>query len=250
MKFKVGDKVVRTEVCPKGYEVKQGKTYVVQRVSNDLGVIYLEGVFNSEGNLSWFMPNNFELVKENTPKFKKGDKVTIIGAPNNIGIENVIIGSCGIVTAEGVETSNLLVQSEGCLNTTKDFYFTPKSLKHFEQVDKNYRHLSPDTLIPISIDGVESEVPLGDLVHATALLGMTNGTYGCRLWTKLEGLFDNDDVIGDSYSSVIKFEEQKVLFSKFFLDPKKEQQKENIKKTILVKETELKELQNQLKELD
>lgn len=250
MKFKVGDKVVRTEVCPKGYEVKQGKTYVVQRVSNDLGVIYLEGVFNSEGNLSWFMPNNFELVKENTPKFKKGDKVTIIGAPNNIGIENVIIGSCGIVTAEGVETSNLLVQSEGCLNTTKDFYFTPKSLKHFEQVDKNYRHLSPDTLIPISIDGVESEVHLGDLVHAQALLGTTTGFYGAKIWEAVKDVIDPQMGMCGSYSDVDKADEQDALISKFFIDLKKEQQKEDIKKTILVKETELKELQNQLKELD
>lgn len=250
MKFKVGDKVVRTETCADGYTVKQGNTYIVQKIHKESGVIYLEGVFDSNGNLDWFNPDNFELMKENTPKFKKGDKVTIIGSPDNIGIENVIIGSCGIVTAEGVETSNLLVQSEGCLNTTKDFYFTPKSLKHFEQKDKNYRHLSPDTLIPISIDGVESEVPLGDLVHAQALLGTTDGFYGGRMWEAIKDVIDPKMYISFNYSNVQKLEEQKVLFSKFFLDPKKEQQKEDIKKTILVKETELKELQNQLKELD
>jgi len=215
MKFKVGDKVIRTECVCVSDNIKQGNTYIVQKIHKEAGFIYLEGIFDSNGNLDWFNPDNFELVKENTPKFKKGDKSI------HVSLEEV--------------------------------YSTPNEnvFELYEQEDKNYRHLSPDTLIPISIDGVESEVPLGDLVHATALLGMTNGTYGCRLWTKLEGLFDNDDdVIGDSYSSVVKFEEQKVLFSKFFLDPKKEQQKEDIKKTILAKETELKVLQSQLKELD
>lgn len=248
MKFKVGDKVVRTETCTNGYTVKQGNTYTVKKIHKESGVIYLEGIYNSDGNLDWFNPDNFELVKENTPKFKKGDKVTIIGAPDNIGIENVIIGSCGIVTAEGVETSNLLVQSEGCLNTTKYFYFTPKSLKHFEQKDKNYRHLSPDTLIPISIDGVESEVPLGDLVHATALVGEANGEHGYLLYKTLSKQFDSDSIVSESntYPNNDVSEAQQKLLAKYFIDPKKE----DIKKTILAKETELKELQNQLKELD
>lgn len=246
MKFKAGDKVVRTEVCPKGYEVKQGETYVVQRVSNDLGVIYLEGIFNSEGNLDWFNPDNFKLVKENIPKFKKGDKVKCV---NSTLASSVEIG--GIYTIKNHKEMSW----DGGISyhvTLEEVKSTPNEsvFELYEQEDKNYRHLSPDTLIPISIDGVENEVPLGDLVHATALLGTTEGFYGGRIWKAIKDIIDPKMYTSFSYSKVKKLEEQKVLFSKFFLDPKKEQQKEDIKQTILAKETELKELQNLLKELD
>ena len=35
----------------------------------------------------------------------------------------------------------------------------------------NYREMNPNDLITISIEGIESEVPLGDIVHAVAITG-------------------------------------------------------------------------------
>lgn len=248
MKFKVGDKVIRTETCADGYTVQQGNTYTVQKVHQEAGVIYLEGVYNSEGNLDWFNPDNFDLVKEVefTPKFKKGDKVICVNRTLASGVK---VG--GIYTIKNPKEMSwdggvsYHVNLEEVKSTPNENVF-----ELYDKKDKNYRHLSPDTLIPISIDGVESEVHLGDLVHAQALLGTTDGFYGGRMWEAIKDVIDPKMYISFNYSNVQKLEEQKVLFSKFFLDPKKEQQKEDIKKTILVKETELKELQNQLKELD
>lgn len=250
MGFKAGDKVIRTGLGSDQYTVQQGKTYTVHKVSVKSNVIFLEGVFDSDGNLDWFNPDNFELVKEvftPKPKFKKGDKVRCVGHTLASGVE---IG--GIYTIKNPKSHSVdggmsyHVTLEGFDESTPN----ENVLELYEQKDKNYRNLSPDTLIPISIDGVESEVPLGDLVHAQALLGTTDGFYGGRMWEAIKDVIDPKMYISFNYSNVQKSEEQKVLFSKFFLDPKKEQQKEAIKKTILVKETELKELQNKLKELD
>lgn len=250
MKFKVGDKVVRTETCADGYTVKQGNTYTVHKVSVEADIIFLEGIYNSDGNLDWFNPDNFELVKCSeftlTTKFKKGDKVKCV---NKTMAEGVEIG--GIYTIKNPKRA-FFVDRKSIHVELEEVYSTPNEnvFELYEQEDKNYRHLSPDTLIPISIDGVENEIPLGDLVHAQALLGTTDGFYGGRMWEAIKDVIDPKMYISFSYSNVQKLEEQKVLFSKFFLDPKKEQQKEDIKKNILAKETELKVLQNLLKELD
>ena len=248
MKFKVGDKVVRTETCADGYTVKQGNIYTVQKVHKEAGVIYLEDVYNSDGNLDWFNPDNFELVKEVefTPKFKKGDKVKCV---NKTMAEGVEIG--GVYTIKNPKRA-FFIDGKSIHIDLEEVYSTPKEnvFELYEQEDKNYRHLSPDTLIPISIDGVESEVPLGDLVHAQALLGTTDGFYGGRMWEAIKDVIDPKMYISFNYSNVQKLEEQKVLFSKYFIDPNKVKLKEDIKKNILAKETELKELQNQLKELD
>lgn len=249
MKFKVGDKVVRTEWCADDYTVKQGSEYVISKV-DEYNNIYLQGVYDNNGQPDRFNPDNLGLVKEYEskpkPKFKKGDKVKCIEFTYAIGVE---IG--GIYTIENpkrtfyVDSKSIYVDLEGIKSTPNENIF-----ELYEQEDKNYRHLSPDKLIPISIDGVESEVPLGDLVHAQALLGTTDGFYGGRMWEAIKDVIDPKMYISFNYSNVQKLEEQKLLFSKYFIDPKKEQQKEDIKKTILAKETELKLLQSQLKELD
>lgn len=247
MKFKAGDKVIRTGPCCDNYTVKQGNTYTVHKVSVEANLIFLEGIVDSEGKLDWFNPYNFELVKENTPKFKKGDKVKCIKFSHAMGVE---IGN--VYTVKNPKHRKSSIHEGVCMISLEEEESTPleTAFELYEQEVKNYRHLSPDTLIPISIDGVESEVHLGDLVHAQALLGTTDGLYGCRMWEAIKDVIDPKMYISFSYSNVQKLEEQKVLFSKFFIDPKKEQQKEDIKKTILAKETELKQLQNLLKELD
>ena len=112
------------------------------------------------------------------------------------------------------------------------------------QKDKAYRKMSPDTLIPISIDGNDFEVSLGGLLLARYIIGEANGSY-------IDSLYCALDVI-DKEDSVVHFESQNPvdcshyemdLFSKYFKDKTKESKKLDIK-------AQIESLQEQLKQLD
>lgn len=189
-------------------------------------------------------------------EFKVGDKVKVIKSNNtavwfDVSVET-LVGEVTSINEDLADRYYVKIDGHVGIYDNGWFAFRDEHLQLYEQQDKNYRHLSPDTLIPISIDGVESEVPLGDLVHATALVGEANGEYGYLLYKTLNDQFDSDSIVFElnTYPNNDVSEAQQKLLAKYFIDPKKEQQKEDIKKTILAKETELKELQNQLKELD
>ena len=133
------------------------------------------------------------------PKYKAGDKVKCIQAGANqyinegevYTVKNIINGFIGeYLVLEEIQRSMLeffwrwVDLKEDNLDATSnsvDIGIFTYSLDDFElvkQTPKNYRELTPDTLIDISIDGNEFKIPLGDLIHAKALIGVANGLYG------------------------------------------------------------------------
>lgn len=330
MKFKVGDKVVRTEWCADYYTVKQGSEYVISKV-DEYNNIYLQGVYDNNGQPDRFNPDNFELVEDASKwkqmsKFNKGDKVRcvkptlatgvnvgdiytikcpeshnfgegwhvileeVISTPNENVLElyeeNVVKQTTfekaeytdksifRVINANGscFEVGDLVVIDSECGDYAARFkllseygqyrkpymnWLTVEGLEYVGELgsdmvkentaiqkDKAYCKMSPDTLIPISIDGNDFEVSLGGLLLARYIIGEANGSYLYSLYCAL-------DVIDKEYS-VVHFESQnpvdcshyqKDLFSKYFKDEVKESKKLEIK-------AQIESLQEQLKTLD
>lgn len=122
------------------------------------------------------------------------------------------------------------------------------------QKDKAYRKMSPNTLIPISIDGNEFEVKLGSLVILKKIVGKTNGTYMCEVYNALGSVFDTDRVIRDfdlDTSAVDANSYSDDLFTEYFKPIKEkkelEQKREDGKKSL---QSQIEALQEQLKTLD
>ena len=114
---------------------------------------------------------------------------------------------------------------------------------------KDYRRMKPTDLIDIVLDGNEFKVPLGDLVHTKALMGITNGLYGFDLWKAFDQLFKREGFIEDN-DTVFEFvEKQKQTIEHFFKPHYDEQQKKDLEAQIAAKSNELLELQSKLKEL-
>ena len=177
------------------------------------------------------------------PKYKAGDKVKCIQAGANqyinegevYTVKNIINGFIGeyLVLEEIKESYDYaasrfeLVVEDSC-----------------ERTPKNYRELTPDTLIDISIDGNEFKVPLGDLIHAKALIGVASGWYGGLVYKALKEVFDKEEVIYNSheYEYVDTADAQQVLFKSYFIDKDKEAKKQALKEVISKLEKELSEL--------
>lgn len=119
-----------------------------------------------------------------------------------------------------------------------------------KQPEPNYREMKPTDLIKISIDGNESEVPLGDLVHTTALLGVSNGRYGLELWDVLTKTLGECCFSGDS-DILIEFRENEKKAIDYFFQPHytKQNQKEELSNLILSKQEELSKLIDTLNQM-
>ena len=199
------------------------------------------------------------------PKFKAGDKVkTLYGEFEVLWVGNLFYnGVQGYVcykesfdghSAEATVGSDVFENTKykgQCWNFSED-----KLELMFEdnckQTPKNYRELTPDTLIDISIDGNEFKVPLGDLIHAQALIGVGNGKYGDKLYNALKDVLDKDGVIYNSheYDYVETFHAQEALFKSYFIDKEKEAKKQALKEVISKLEKELSELEQKFATLD
>ena len=121
-----------------------------------------------------------------------------------------------------------------------------------KQPPKNYRELTPDTLIDISIDGNEFKVPLGDLIHAKALIGVAKAFYGYYIYTALEDVFDKDEVIFNNheYDHVDTVDAQESLLKAYFIDKEKEAKKQALKYVIEKQREEISKLKQVLSELE
>lgn len=121
-----------------------------------------------------------------------------------------------------------------------------------KQTPKNYRELTPDTLIDISIDSNEFKVPLGDLVHTQALIGVGNGKFGYLIYTALKEVFDKEEVIYNNhdYEYVDTTDAQEALFKSYFIDKEKEAKKQALKEAIEKQREEISKLEQQLIALD
>ena len=354
MKFKAGDKVVRTARCADGYTVKQGGEYFISKVDDEWNRIYLAGVYDCDGQPDWFNPDNFELVeavndlakaqkqvdKELTPFEKKGwtensiFKVVGKSCSHQFDIGSLVVlhedngfrqpcfkpqefhgkeadydEDCWYMYFQDLEYISEVVEQQKGVKKLSTLDYADKSIfkvinaydscfevgdlvvidsEHgdydarfklvseygqyrkpfinwllFEgleyvgelgsdmvkentaiQKDKAYHKMSPDALIPISIDGNDFEVSLGGLLLARYIIGEANGSYLYSLYCAL-GVIDKEDSVVhfESQNPVDCSHYQKDLFSKYFKDEVKESKKLEIK-------AQIESLQEQLKTLD
>ena len=199
------------------------------------------------------------------PKFKAGDKVlTLYGEFEVLWVGNLFYsGKQGYLcfkegfsghSAEATVGSDVFENTKykgQCWNFSEDG-LELKVENNFKQTPKNYRELTPDTLIDISIDGNEFKVPLGDLIHAKALIGVANGKYGDKLYNALKDVLDKDGVIYNSheYDYVETFHAQEALFKFYFIDKEREAKKQALKEVIEKQREEIAKLEQELSELD
>lgn len=175
-------------------------------------------------------------------KFKAGDKV--------------ICTSKGLgqwIRAGEVYTVKESYMSFGCnLITLQEYdrshsYDENKFKLYVEKTEPNYREMQPTDLIKISIDGRESEVPLGDLVTTQALLGRSTGKWGQEFYEYLfESLGDVD--LSDKSGEVIGFANQQEQALDYFFKSYYDKQNEKAKLAELIeyKSKELAELKEKL----
>ena len=181
----------------------------------------------------------------NIVKFKKGDKILGVKGLTDLGMyegEVYTVRSC-------TETSMTL---EECFNGRTGYYhtFAPSMYELIEK--RNYREMTPNDLITISVDGIESEVPLGDIVHAVTILGVTNGYHGARIWEALRKPFDPEGFVGDM-DTVVEFRNKQKEALGYFFKPyydKQQQEKYELKTIIASKMEEVDALVKQLNQLN
>ena len=191
-----------------------------------------------------------------TNKFKKGDKVILVDNCE-LGVFEVLAYSSGgyCCYQKGFQghSGNTSLGEETFIGTEYEAqccWFLESDLAIVE-VSKNYREMTPNDLITISVDGVESEVPLGDIVHAVAILGITNGYHGARIWEALRKPFDPEGFVGDM-DTVVEFRDKQKEALDYFFQPyyDKQQEKDELKTLIASKMEEVDALVKQLNQLN
>ena len=199
------------------------------------------------------------------PKFKAGDKVkTPYGEFEVLWVGNLFYnGIQGYIcykedfnghSARATVGSNVFENTKykgQCWNFSEDGSELVVE-DNCKQTPKNYRELTPDTLIDISIDGNEFKVPLGDLVHAKALIGVSSGKYGYNIYNALKDVLDKDEVIVNNhvYEYIDTANAQDSLFKSYFIDKEKEDKEQALKELIEKQREEIAKLEQQLIALD
>lgn len=184
-------------------------------------------------------------------KFKIGDKVKCVTQTTAIGVE---IGGVYTIkdpqhhygTYYGKRHNHVCLEevastpNEDCLEIYSEEVKQPTS----------YREMSPDSTVKVKIGDYESEVCLGDLVHATALLGVTNGYYGARMWDFLKNALGKDGFEEDFKTSIEFIEKQKRSIEYFFTPAHNKKEKESLMKDIEEQKAIMKNQEEFLKELE
>ena len=182
-----------------------------------------------------------------TNKFKKGDKVIRVDDTSAIGVE---FGE--VYTIDNPSSHSGFYGGELHNHVTLVEVERMPSDKYLELYveQRNYREMTPNDLITISIEGIESEVPLGDIVHAVAILGVTNGYYGARIWEALRKPFDSEDFV--QYMDTVEFRAEQKEALDYFFQPyyDKQQEKDELKTLIASKMEEVDALVKQLNQLN
>lgn len=209
-----------------------------------------------EGSCWWFSENEVSLIEESKvsnldeqPKFKKGDKVVRVGDTSALGVE---FGEVYTVDNPSSHSGYYFGELHNHV-TLVEVESTPsdKCLELYID-ERNYREMNPNDLITISIEGIESEVPLGDIVHAVAILGVTNGYYGSRIWEALRKPFNPECFVQDM-DTVVKFKDKQKEALEYFFKPyydKQQQEKDVLKALIAFKMEEADALVKQLNQLN
>ena len=203
-----------------------------------------------------------------TNKFKKGDKVIRVGNTSALGVEFGEVytvdnpsSHSGFYCGE-LHNHVTLVEVESTPSDKRLELYNHVILEEVESMPidnhlvlciekRNYREMSPNDLITISINGVESEVPLGDIVHAVAILGVTNGYLGARIWEALRKPFDTECFVQDMDTAVEFRAKQKEALDYFFQPyyDKQQQEKDELKTLIASKMEEVDVLVKQLNQM-
>ena len=183
-----------------------------------------------------------------TNKFKKGDKVIRVGDTSAIGVE---FGK--VYTVDNPSSHSVCYEGESHNHVTLVEVESTPSDKYLELYveQRNYREMNPNDLITISIEGIESEVPLGDIVHAVAILGITNGYHGVRIWEALRKPFDPECFVED-IDTVVEFRDKQKEALNYFFQPyydKQQQEKDELKTIIASKMEEVGTLVKQLNQM-
>ena len=176
-------------------------------------------------------------------KFKVGDKVRCVEANQGQWIE---VGEIYTVKkCKYLEYVRLEEIAKG-----HDYHESRFELVS-EKTKPNYREMKPTDMVKVCIGDSEFEVPLGDLVHTTALLGVTNGSYGGRLWEALTKSLC-DEVFVFDLEILIEFrDKQKEALDYFFKQyyDKQQQEKEDLHNLILAKQNEINQLAEKLNQM-
>ena len=197
-------------------------------------------------------------------KYKVGDKVKIVSLQSvGRGLCQDVVGDVGeIIYYDSSDTLRYKVKIED----GGSWWWEESNLELIEDVkpntnedilglyieQRNYREMNPNDLITISIEGVESEVPLGDIVHAVAILGVTNGYHGARIWKALRKPFDTECFVED-VDTVVEFRDKQKEALDYFFQPyydKQQQEKDELKTLIASKMEEVDALVKQLNQLN
>lgn len=276
MKYKVGDKVKIVSLQSEGrgfcMDVVGDIGEIIEYDSSDT-LKYKVKI--EDGGRWWWEESNLELIEDvkpntikedtemnatkvenTTPKFKKGDKVICV-SNYELGVFEVLAYSSGgyCCYQKGFQghsgNSSLGVETfVGTEYEAQCYWFLESDLEIVE-VSQNYREMSPNDLITISINGVESEVPLGDVVHAVAILGATNGYHGARIWEALRKPFDTECFVQDMDTVEFRAKQKEAL--DYFFQPyydKQQQEKDELKTLIASKMEEVDALVKQLNQLN
>ena len=253
-KFKVGDKITGTSGLTK-LGMYEGKPYTVRECS-DSSMTLEECFCEATGHHFTFTPNDYDLHEAAIPqpaitKFNKGDKVKCVSKTPAIGVEvggiyTIINPQSHYGTYYGKKHNHVELEevqstpNEDCLELYVVETKQPTS----------YREMSPDSTVKVKIGYYESEVCLGDIVHTTALLGVTNGYYGARMWDFLKNALGKDGFEED-FETIIEFrEKQKQSIEYFFTLAHNKREKEILLKDIEEQKAIMKNQQEFLKELE
>ena len=180
-------------------------------------------------------------MSSSASKFKIGDKVRCVDA---------VLGQC-LVFGETYTIKKCVNCEYVHLEEIAAQHYYHESRFELVSEKQNYREMTPADMIKVCIGDNEFEVPLGDLVHTTAVLGVTNGLYGFRLWEALTKALGEDGFVED-LEAFIEFRDKQKESLEYFFKPyydKQQQEKEDLHNLISTKQNELNQLVEKLNQM-